>query len=166
MKKKIEHWIKTSLNEITSIGDVKDIHINELFDFQFSKSEDFINYSIVVLKELSKIAEQINLSNLRLDLTIELKESSNFKGRPTSLKNIIDEVDIYSMPEILLYRPIPNDNLSVNLMEVYRTPILFKIADDIGKFIVIYEEYKLYDDINQKGNYSRWITFVYNSDLC
>lgn len=165
MKKKIFNWLDKSLNEIKKNGDVRDIHIDEFSETELRDAEDFLIASCSILKELSLIAKKINLSGFRLDLNIELKESKEWMGRPINLKNIIESIDTYSMPEILVYKPIPNDNLSTNTMEFYRTPILFKICENVEDFNLFYEEYRNYVDIDEKECFTRWISFVYNSNL-
>lgn len=163
MRQNIYDWFSKASKEIKNLGDVRDIHIDEFPDIKLNSPEDYLMNSCTILKELSLVAKDFNLSGLRLDLNIELKESDEKKGRPIDLRSIIEDVDTYSIPEILLYKPIPDNNLSVGTMELYRTPILFKICDGIEDFKVFYEEYRSYTDIDEEESFSRWLNFVYVS---
>jgi len=163
MKKNIANWLSESLKEINNFGDVKDIHIDELSDIEPQKPQDYLTVSCTILKELSLIAKDLDLSGYRLDLNIELKESSESKGRPKDITTNLKNIDILSMPEVLIYKPLPDTNLTVSTIEFYRTPVLFKICEGIEKFKVFYEEYRNYNDINKKENFSRWLSFVFEN---
>ncbi len=107
------------------------------------------------------IAENFDLSNFRLDLKIKLEESEHSTGRPKNIKEIIESIDSFSMPEVLIYRPFLEDNLKINMFEFYRSPLLIQIGGGIGDFKLFYKEYRTYDFNCDNESFTRWLNFIY-----
>ena len=160
---KLENWFLGALSNLKIDDNAQDIHIDEIYGGKFknlNKKEVFeLSYSI--FSSLCKYIHRnhIDISGNCLWLYIDLISELNvLAGKPESFEQILEQIDLYSPPEIILTN-LYNSN-EIPLTELYRVPIHLNHTNQNEHINIFYREYRSYEDMLKNNSYTRLI------DIC
>jgi|GEM_PF-3768819 len=154
-----ETWIKKSLLVISQDGALCKLHIDEILpniDFQnkkeiFSVCIEYFNKAVNLASEISK--------GIKIELHIELKSTSNYiQYTPKELSELLEHIDEYSMPELLLFEP--TRNIILPKLERYMSPLPFSLNLSENCY-TNYTEYRTLDEMRDNEKFTRWFNLIY-----
>lgn len=161
--KKLTSWMLKSIEALNVTDITQDIHVDEfLEEFDLLRKEDVFMRSCLLFKDLVAYLEisKIRMDGINIFLSVDLISESNvFSGKPTSLTQVENLIDDYSIPEIILYKESnPNE---IPLTELYRVPILIDYFSKSTPISIFYKEYRTFEDILNNGEFTRTIDVYY-----
>ncbi len=119
----------------------------------FHQSLNFFNEAVMKIKEL-------DVPFVQVDLYLDLLEGSNkITGLAQDLDTIIDNIDSFGMPEILISKP--EKDYWQPKIEFYIMPLPF--AGDLtdSEVNTYYYEYRSREDIESDNDFTRLMVFSY-----
>ena len=161
--KKVNDWLRDNVLLVQRDGFAKDIHIDEIADMSDSTSNKIIEESIRISKVFFSKFLSLNVDELCLYLSIDLREYGNvLKGAPENFADLCSQYDIYTMPEIILYKPLPE--FPIANVEIYRKPLSLE-EFKYERARAFYKEYRTAEEIAINMEYRREINFVCSSSM-
>jgi len=160
-KTEIKTWLSSAIDEVKTTGNACDIHVDEFISPNINSSEDLFYDSLMIFNKICQVAVEFDIKDLELYLHIDLKNNLNkLHGVYSNISELIESIDIGSMPEIILYKPVlPTTPPPI---EFYRSIIPFKIKGIIdNKIIGFYKEYRTYEELLDNENFYRELNFIY-----
>ncbi len=153
--------IKNVVRDFVGGSGTKSFHIDEVVDpNKISTSEKLFNESIGALKQTIESLITSKVPFFKVELFIELiEESSDLKGAPKELATLIDEIDLFSMPEVFISVPIKE--YWQPQIETYTCPLSLDFGLDFKKLVAFYYEYRTLDQMIENDVFNRWVIFSY-----
>ena len=164
LQSKLESWVVAASAKLIDDGITQDIHIDDLYEGDFEKltNREVFECAYSIFISLIKFIEEYETgtSGFKFFLMINLiGESIHFAGKPISIENLVELIDRFSVPEIILYRELNSDETYYT--EFYRVPIFVDFFKEPKKVGLIYKEFRSLEDMNDNNEYTREINFVY-----
>jgi len=167
LNNKLRDWFQKAIAQIKFDGLSQDIHLDELIvgDYKALSRTEIFNWSYRVFENLIQYitVAKIDIFEFNLFLSFELESESNvFQGKPFSVSEIETSLDMFSVPEIILYHDV-NPNI-IPMVELYRTPLILDSFAENKNISVFYKEYRTLEEQISNSNYTRDINIVYKPD--
>lgn len=153
--------VKKVVQNFVDRGGTHSFHIDEIVEaYEVSTSEKLFNESIRVLKEVIESLITSKAPIFKVELFVELiGERSDLKGAPKELSLLIDEIDLFSMPEVFI--SIPVKEYWQPKIETYTCPLTFDFGMSFEKLTAFYYEYRTFDQMLENDTFDRWVIFSY-----
>lgn len=162
IRSNIKDWLETAFEELDKLGQAQGIHADNFRELNKTSLDknNLLYKSIFIFNEgCEKILSQDRLG-IQLDLRIELKECSNqIIGVPKTIEQLIEALEGIHSPEIVLFKPVIRPFFPV--IEYYASPLPFELSGVFNGTKIIYEEYRTVEELLNKEEYQRWLTFSY-----
>jgi hypothetical protein len=161
----IESWIEGALKSVRENDLTEDLHIDELINVDYNNLDkrEILNHCFIVFNKLVNhiINHKIQLDSLGIFLSIDLISESNvFLGKPSSLKELTEIIDTYSIPEIIVYKDINSDSIPLN--EFYRVPLSYETLNANKNIKVFYKEHRVIEGIGIDDVFTRELNLSYH----
>lgn len=159
MKDEILSWINNAIEKLDNNSLIESIHIDKFVNFSEQSPQEILSQAIEVFNKFCEFIRDKDLKDIQLFLQISLVESDEIQGVFKSRKELLENIDLFEMPEIFLYKPC--DTHTIPDIEFYRSPIPFKIDELNAKSSVFYKEYRDNNEIINNEPFTREINVVY-----
>lgn len=161
MKKKIENWLIINVEKIQRGSYSESIHIDEFVNFDSQETKIILDKTIEIANVIKGFCDKNHYENVVVMLNIDLIETQTLNGVLRNEESLLDEIDIYGMPEIILYPK--NNETSIPLVEFYRSPLPFKITNLDDSITVFYREYRTFEEIINNEDFTRNLDFSFQN---
>jgi len=157
----IRTWVKSTLEELKISNSSSSIHFDQIVDIEAYSAKNLWNISLKLFNDLGGVLKDIDLGDFDIYISIDLKENNEGLKLPVSEEGIIDEIDSYSMPSIVMYKPT-NSGI-IPEIEFYRTPIWINNLELDG--FVFYKAYRDEYSFRENLEYERELNLLLRTSV-
>jgi len=155
---RISEWLDKASVNIIKPGDLQDIHIDEIINFEIDDKESLFIEVLEIAKCIKTSLIKKIREDCRLYLYVALESDSNsILGVPRTLSSLVSRVDLTHPPELVLYKEY--EETEFNKVELYKSclPFATKYDDYIE---IVYRELRPYFDLVEDEEYQREIHII------
>lgn len=159
-KIKLGHWLQESITRLTNGDKLCDIHIDNLLGYNCKTKKEIMEFSLQVFKQGINLID-VGIENVQFEIQIRLDSyTSKILGVPKSKTELCNSIDMYGVPELLLFRPLKNPNIT--LIESYSSPVPFQMLEpEMQNCYTRYDEYRTVEEMNNDEEFVRWFSLIY-----
>jgi hypothetical protein len=158
----IAQWLLSVIPQVKISGESHDIHLDELVvNYPSGDKEQIFNICCQVINSAARILPNIEHNGIGVFLVVSFVDSDTFTGTPKNVVELVELIDTFSVPEIVVY--LPDASTKIPLSEFYRSPLPFELTGLNDNLVALYKEYKLIEGYHPDCEFTRDLNIVYQA---
>lgn len=151
----LKEWVYKALQETCLNGTMRDAHIDQFASYRTNNKQETFKQACRITNAVATISKNYNVEGVGVYLHLDLISNSKLlKGAPQNLTQLIELIDIYHIPEVVVYKMV--NSVDVVLNEFYRVPIRFEISLLNDGLAVLYKEWRTHSE----EEFQREVNFI------